>query len=311
MAGYDYGNYDKKEVSTASMYNGGGEVSKSKQVPESVVKPEVKSNGKGTKVERSGSNPFYEETDFEHFDGLGKDKMALADSATKRVKGELARLYNEVKRTNPDAVMDLEFPPLPSVPKKGKKDLKFEAYMNALDQYRQTCEGLLEGVGRDTVVDEVRFGNARVIGEVNKVGADVIDAVYEIGNANLAATLGVGESILAGLDTIYNKVDSDTKVIISAVNANGQRIIRTIDKNTQEIKDLIVDEGQKTRYQEAWNSFITDFNNAARIEKVHRHITNEGSWIRANISSAATRVNNHTDDAVTDAKDEILNRLFH
>lgn len=42
MAGYDYANYDKKEVSTFPTYSGGGEISMSKQVPEQVMKTEVK-----------------------------------------------------------------------------------------------------------------------------------------------------------------------------------------------------------------------------------------------------------------------------
>lgn len=179
---------------------------------------QVINSGWGTSVQHSGGNPFYAETEFEHFDGLGSSGMAQADSATKRVKGELARLYNDVKKANPEAVEGLEFPPLPSVPAKGKKALKLEAYLSALDQYRQTCEELLEGVAEKTVVDEVRGGNAAVINEVRGAAQSVTNTVVEMGTANLAATMGVGEAMLNGLDNIYNKIDTDTHIILSAVN---------------------------------------------------------------------------------------------
>ncbi len=243
----------------------------------------AKDERRGTSVQHSGGNPFYEETDFEHFDGLGGSGMTQADSATKRVKGELARLYNEVKRTNPEAVETLEFPPLPSVPKKGKKSLKLEAYLNALDQYRQTCEELLEGVKEQTVVDEVRAS-----------AQDVKDTVVAMGSANLAATLGVGEAMLDGLQTVYNKIDTDTKVIISAVNSNGQRVLRAIDKNTKEIKELVMAEGQMTRDQEYWNSVVADIRNSDRIDGVHRHIDEKGNWLANKIDKAEDNINEHT-----------------
>lgn len=245
---------------------------------------------KGTKVQHSGGNPFYEETDFEHFDGLGNSGMTQADSATKRVKGELARLYNDVKRTNPDAVEVLEFPPLPSVPAKGKRALKLEAYLSALDQYRATCEELLEGVKEQTVVDEVRGGNASVINEVRGAAQSLKNTVTEMGAANLAATMGVGEAVLQGLTNIYNKVDTDTKVIISAVNSNGQRVLRAIDKNTNEIKELVMVDGQMTRDQEYWNSIISEIRTSEKIESVHRHINAEGNWIVKKIDQKAEEI---------------------
>ncbi len=242
----------------------------------------VDNSGKGTSVQRSGGNPFYEETDFEHFDGLGGAKMTQADSATKRVKGELARLYNEVKRTNPEAVENLEFPPLPSVPKKGKKDLKLEAYLSALDQYRATCEELLEGVGKQTVVDEVR-GAAQ----------SVTNTVVAMGNANMAATLGVGEAMLNGLAEIYNKIDTDTHTILSAVDSNGQKILRAINKQTGEIKQFIAQDGDKTRLQQFLNTVALDRNISAKIDGVHRHIDDNGEWV-------TRRLSNDIDDARQD-----------
>lgn len=254
----------------------------------------AKDERRGTSVQHSAGNPFYEETDFEHFDGLGGSGMTQADSATKRVKGELARLYNEVKRTNPEAVETLEFPPLPSVPKKGKKALKLEAYLNALDQYRQTCEELLEGVKEQTVVDEVRAS-----------AQDVKDTVVAMGSANLAATLGVGEAMLDGLQTVYNKIDTDTKVIISAVNSNGQRVLRAIDKKTNEIKELVMVEGQATRDQEFWNSIVADMRNENRIESVHRHIDANGNWLSEKIDDAKTSVKKHIDSAKDDIEKHV------
>lgn len=265
----------------------------------------AKDERRGTSVQHSGGNPFYEETDFEHFDGLGGSGMTQADSATKRVKGELARLYNEVKRTNPEAVETLEFPPLPSVPKKGKKSLKLEAYLSALDQYRQTCEELLEGVREQTVVEEVRSGNAEVIQEVRASEAKTIETVVAMGSANLAATLGVGEAMLNGLQTVYNKIDTDTKVIISAVNSNGQRVLRAIDKKTNEIKELVMVEGQATRDQEFWNSIVADMRNENRIESVHRHIDANGNWLSKKIDDAKTSVKKHIDSAKDDIEKHV------
>lgn len=234
---------------------------------------------KGTSVQHSGGNPFYAETEFEHFDGLGGSGMTQADSATKRVKGELARLYNEVRKSNPEAVENLEFPPLPSVPAKGKKALKLEAYLSALDQYRQTCEELLEGVKEKTVVDEVRDGNAAVIGEVRGAAQAVTNTVVEMGSANLAATLGVGAAMLNGLQTIYNKIDTDTHTIIAAVDSNGKKILRAINKQTREIKQFIAEDGDRTRLQQFLNTVALDRNMSARIEGVHRHINDNGNWV--------------------------------
>ncbi len=272
-----------------------------------ITSGKVDNAGKGTAVQRSAANPFYEETDFEHFDGLGGSKMTQADSATKRVKGELARLYNEVKRANPEAVENLEFPPLPTVPKKGKKDLKFEAYMSALDQYRQTCEELLEGVGKQTVVDEVRGGTAAVIGEVRNVGKTVV----AMGNANLAATMQVGEAMLDGLQTIYNKIDTDTHTVLSAVNSNGQKILRAIDRQTGQIKQIVIEDGDRTRLQQFLNTVALDRNISAKIDGVHRHIDDNGDWvvgktseriddaeqnINKNIRTSERRVKEHVSD---------------
>jgi len=255
---------------------------------------QVVDSGRGTSVQHSAGNPFYAETDFEHFDGLGGSGMTQADSATRRVKGELARLYNEVKRTNPEVVENLEFPPLPSVPAKGKKALKLEAYLNALDQYRATCEELLEGVAKQTVVDEVHGGNAAVIGEVRGAAQSVTNTVISMGSVNLAATMGVGEAMLNGLETIYNKIDSDTHTIISAVNSNGQRVLRAIDKQTGEIKEFIAKDGDKTRLQEFLNTVALDRNLSAKIEGVHRHIDDEGNWINNRIESAKDDIKDHT-----------------
>ncbi len=242
---------------------------------------------KGTAVQKTGGNPFYEPTDFEHFEGLGSDRMTQADSATKRVKGELARLYNDVKRANPEAVEELEFPPLPTVPPKGKKALKLEAYLSALDQYRQICEDLLEGVGKDTVVDEVRAENAKTRA-----------AVVAMGSANLAATLGVKADVINGLQAIYNKIDTSTKTVLSAVNANGQRVLRAIDKQTGDIKEIVIADGQLTRDQEYWNSVVADIREGARIYGVHRHIDDNGEWI-----------NRNTERVVDGAKKEITKKI--
>lgn len=261
-------------------------------------------SGKGTVVQRSAGNPFYEETDFEHFDGLGGARMTQADSATKRVKGELARLYNEVKRANPEAVEDLEFPPLPTVPKKGKKDLKLEAYLSALDQYRATCEELLEGVGKQTVVDEVR-GAAE----------SVTSTVVAMGNANMAATLGVGEAMLSGLESIYNKIDTDTHTILSAVDSNGNKILRAINKQTGEIKQFIAKDGDKTRLQEFFNTVALDRNISAKIDGVHRHIDQNGEWIihrtdekidaaEQNINKNISKSEQHVKEHVSDEHDK-------
>lgn len=243
----------------------------------------VADNSRGTSVQHQGGNPFYAETDFEHFDGLGSSGMTQADSATKRVKGELARLYNDVKRTNPEAVENLEFPPLPSVPAKGKKPLKLEAYLSALDQYRQTCEALLEGVAEQTVVDEVR-GAAQ----------SVTNTVVEMGNANLAATLGVGEAMLNGLAEIYNKIDTDTHTILSAVDSNGKKILRAINKQTGEIKQFIAEDGDRTRLQQFLNTVALDNNISAKIDGVHRHIDDKGNWLAGRIDDAKDEINEHT-----------------
>lgn len=253
----------------------------------------VADNNRGTSVQHQGGNPFYAETDFEHFDGLGSSGMTQADSATKRVKGELARLYNDVKRTNPEAVENLEFPPLPSVPAKGKKPLKLEAYLSALDQYRQTCEELLEGVAEQTVVDEVRGGTAAVIGEVRGGVQAVTNTVVEMGSANLAATLGVGEAMLNGLSEIYNKIDTDTHTILSAVNSNGQKILRAIDKQTGEIKQFIAEDGDKTRFQQFLNTLDIMDHTSWRIDSVHRHIDERGHWIEQKIDEAREDVNEY------------------
>lgn len=262
--------------------------------PVPVASGKVDNSGKGTAVQRSGSNPFYEETDFEHFEGLGGAKMTQADSATKRVKGELARLYNEVKRTNPEAVETLEFPPLPTVPKKGKKDLKLEAYLSALDQYRATCEELLEGVREQTVVDEVR-GAAE----------SVTNTVVAMGNANMAATLGVGEAMLDGLAEIYNKIDTDTHTILSAVDSNGQKILRAINKQTGEIKQFIAQDGAKTRLQQFLNTVALDRNISAKIDGVHRHIDENGRWIGHKIELAEEGIK----DEVRASEGRIKNRV--
>lgn len=255
----------------------------------------VADNSRGTSVQHSGGNPFYAETDFEHFDGLGGSGMTQADSATKRVKGELARLYNDVKRTNPEAVEGLEFPPLPNVPPKGKKALKLEAYLSALDQYRATCEALLEGVREQTVVDEVRGGNAAVINEVRGAAQAVTNTVVEMGSANLAATLGVGEAMLNGLQTVYNKIDTDTHTILSAVDSNGKKILRAINKQTGEIKQFIAEDGDITRLQQFMNTVALDRNISAKINGVHRHINSEGNWIVSKIDQKAEEIKDVVD----------------
>ncbi|MCM1009322.1 MAG: hypothetical protein NC390_00400 [Fusobacterium sp.] len=265
-----------------------------------ITSGKIENSGKGTAVQRSAGNPFYEETDFEHFDGLGGAKMTQADSATKRVKGELARLYNEVKRVNPEAVENLEFPPLPSVPKKGKKDLKLEAYLSALDQYRATCEELLEGVGKQTVVDEVR-GTAEA----------VTSTVVAIGNANMAATLGVGEAMLSGLGKIYNKIDTDTHTILSAVDSNGNKILRAINKQTGEIKQFIAQDGDKTRLQQFLNTVALDRNISAKIDGVHRHIDQNGEWIihrtDEKIDAAEQNINKNISKSERHVKEHVSN----
>ncbi len=266
-----------KRMLVCPMQGGGGELN----VP--MTSGSGAKDGKGTTVQKNGANPFYAETDFEHFEGLGSSGMTQADSATKRVKAELARLYNEVKRNNPEAVEDLEFPPLPSVPSKGKKALKLEAYLNALDQYRQTCEELLEGVDEKTVVDEVR-GAAQAI----------TNTVVTVGAANLAATLGVGEAVLDGLAKVYKKIDTDTKTIISAVNNNGQKVLRAIDKQTGDIKEIVIADGQHTRDVDMHNSIVADIRNANRIDGVHRHINKNGEWIADEINDAERRIKKHT-----------------
>lgn len=230
---------------------------------------------KGTSVQTG--NPYFAKLPDDYFMELKSGDRDDAIRMTNDVRTRLAMAYADVLRENPDALVGVELPPFPEVPTDCKKKDRLDTYLDALRNYEFMVTTLLNEAKEDTIVEQVNANTDMRAAETRAL-------VVATSSAELAAIYSLHEDMFKGLNSIANLIETETHRIITAVDSNGKKIMRAINKATNEIKECIVEDGNRTRME----AFL---NTAGLHQHIHGATTwlglkidDQGQWTRQHVS---------------------------
>ena len=234
-----------------------------------------KDTAKGTTVQTG--NPYFAKLPEDYFMELSRSKRDNARTATSNVRTRLALAYADVLRVNPDALVGVELPPFPEVPTDCKKKDRLETYLDALRNYEFMVTTLLNEAKEDNIVE-------RVNANTDMRAAETQALVVATSSAELAAIYSLHEDMFKGLNSIANLIETETHRIITAVDSNGKKIMRAINKATNEIKECIVEDGNRTRVQEFLNTLELHEHMDYNTTWLGFKVDDQGQWTRDTVS---------------------------
>jgi len=230
-------------------------------------------SAKGTSVQTG--NPYFQKLPEDYFMELRDSDKNRAIKETSEVRGSLGRLYAKVLKENPYA--DIDLPPLPEINTSVRKKDRLDTYLAELREYEITAEQVLNDARDVSVVEQVNANtNARA--------AETQALVAATSSAELAAIYSLREDMFNGLNNIASLIETETHRIIAAVDANGNKIMRAINKATKEIKEFIVEDGDRTRLDAFYNTVGLHQHMDYNTTWLGLKIDDQGQWTREHVS---------------------------
>lgn len=230
-------------------------------------------SAKGTSLQ--SGNPYFQKLPEDYFEELRDSDKNEAITKTSEVRGSLGRLYAKVLKENPYA--DIDLPPLPEINTSVRKKDRLDTYLAELREYEITAEQVLNDARDVSVVEQVNANtNARA--------AETQALVVATSSAELAAIYSLREDMFNGLNNIANLIETETHRIIAAVDSNGNKIMRAINKATNEIKEFIVEDGDRTRLDAFYNTVGLHQHMDYNTTWLGLKIDDQGQWTRQHVS---------------------------